>query len=184
MGVRIDLHTHLSRDVSLISDHIFIMHHGRWRQWMLLIISVDLKLCACVHINMLHRLSNIFVSVCNARLLLLSRVRRFELDGRRWSTNNVLFFEVIVIIFILIVVKWDFLLAAMDRASRLVRIGASFERACLILLHLLRIAVSTKAVLLGHRGYLHVVCVPGLSTYYMTSFFLLQTLLCWRNFMS
>ena len=184
MGVRIDLHTHLSRGVSLISDHIFIIHHGRWRQWMLLIISVDLKLCACVHVNMLYRLSNIFVGVYNARILLLSRVRRFELDWRRWPANDVLFFEVIVIIFILIVVKCDLLLAAMDGTSRLVRIGASFERACLILLHLLRIAISAKAVLLGHRGNLHIVGVPGLSTYYMTSFFLLQTLLCWRNFMS
>ena len=145
---------------------------------MLLINSIDLKLCACVHINILYRLSNILVCVYDERILLLGRVRRFELDGRRWSTNDVLLFEVIVIIFILIVVKCDLLLAALDGASRLVRIGASLERACLILLHLLRIAVTAKAVLLGHTGKLHVVGIPGLSTYYMTSFFLLETLLC------
>ena len=141
---------------------------------LLIIISVDLELCACVHIYLLYCLSNVFESFYNARILLLSRICGFELDGRRWSTNNVLFLEVIVIIIILIMVKSELLLAAMDGTARLVRIRASFERACLVLLHLLRIAVTAKAVLLGHAGKLHIVGVPGLSARcYMASFFLL-----------
>ena len=95
----------------------------------------------------------------------------FELYRRRWSTDNILLFKVIIVIVLII---WNIL--AMCGSTWFVRQGASFERICLLLFAFLWIAVLWGRYLL--------VRVPGLSCYNLATLFLLQTLLSWWTFMT